>query len=113
MHALVAPAVWWAKVAFALNSLAAASIVCLVVAFTAFVADPLDLGAIIVMWHATRTVAVLDIRVVLVAPDAVEEWGRGEGREKGRKGGEGVWWRGWDVVEHVCVQGLCGDGSDE
>jgi hypothetical protein len=38
-------------------------------------------------------VPVLDIDVVFVAPDAVEEGRRGEGREKGSKGGEGVWWR--------------------
>ena len=53
VHALVAPAVWRAKVAFALNRLPAATIVCLVVAVTAFVAGPLDLGTLIVMWHAT------------------------------------------------------------
>jgi hypothetical protein len=53
VHALVAPTVWRAEVAFALNRLAAAFIECLVFAVTAFVADPLDLGAIIVMWHAT------------------------------------------------------------
>jgi hypothetical protein len=100
VHALVAPAVWRAKVAFALNRLVAATIECLVVAVTAFVAGPLDLGALIVMWHATRAVPVLDIGVVFVAPDAVEDWRRGEGREKGSKGGEGVWWRRWDVVEH-------------
>jgi hypothetical protein len=113
VHALVAPTVWRAKVAFALNRLSAAMIVCLVVAVATFVADPLDLCTIIVMWHMTRAVPVLDIGVVFVAPDAMEDWRRGQGGEKGRKGDEGVWWRRWDVVEQVCVQGLCGDGSDE
>ena len=31
---------------------------------------------------------------------------RGEGREKGSKGGKGVWWCNWDVIEQVCVQSL-------
>lgn len=103
MHALVTPTVWRAKVAFALNCLAAATIECLVVAVTIFVAGPLDLSAFIVMWHAARAVLVLDIGVVFVATDTMEEWRWGEGCEKGSKGGEGVWWRHWDVVERVCV----------
>jgi len=48
-----------------------------------------------------------------MAPDAVEERRRGEGREKRCKGGKGIWWRRWDVVEQVCVKGLCRNGSDE
>jgi len=63
-----------------------------VLAVTAFVADPLDLGTIIIVWHMTRAVPVLDIRVVFMAPDAMEDWRRGQGGEKGRKGDEGVWW---------------------
>ena len=58
------------------------------------VVDPVDLSAVIIVWHAARVVPVLDISIVGMTPDAVEEW-----------------WRGClvaqlDVVEHVRVQDL-------
>ena len=52
VHALKALTVWRAIVAFALNRLATAKIACLIVAVTAFVASPLDLNIIFVMWYA-------------------------------------------------------------
>jgi hypothetical protein len=45
-----------------------------VLAVTAFVADPLDLGTIIVVWHMTRAVPVLDIlQVTLHNPSVLQE----------------------------------------
>ena len=113
VHALVAPSVWGTEVALALNCLATATIVCLVITVTARAPDPLDVSTIVIMWHAARAVPVVDISKVVVAPDAVEEGRRGECDEKRGKGGEGVGWRLWDVVEHVCVEGLWRDGGDE
>jgi hypothetical protein len=76
VHALVAPSVWGAEVALAIDRLAAATIERLVLTVIApGAADPLDLSTVVVVWHATRAIPVLDIRIVVVAPDAVEEWG--------------------------------------
>ena len=56
---------------------------------------------------STLAVPVLYISVAFVALGTVEEGRSGEG-------GEGACWLCWDVVEHVvCVQGLCGNGSDD
>ncbi len=83
MDALVAPSVWRAEVALAFNRLATAVPERLVLAVAAAAADPLDLGALVVVRHAARPVAVLDFGVVGVAPDAVKKRGRLERREEG------------------------------
>ena len=83
MHALVAPSVWRAKVALAFNRLATAEPERLVLAVAAAAANPLDLGALVVVRHVARPVAVLDIGVVGVAPDTVKKWRRLERREEG------------------------------
>jgi hypothetical protein len=84
VHALVAPSVWRTEVALAIDCLAAATIERLVLtAIAPRTADPLDFGAVVVVWHAARAIPVLDISIVGVTPDAVEEWWRGESGEKG------------------------------
>ena len=84
VHALVAPPVWGAEVALTIDCLAAATIERLVLAVIApGAADPLDVGTVVVVWHAARAIRVLDIRIVAVAPDAVEDWRWGESCEKG------------------------------
>ena len=113
MHPLVAPSIGRAKVALAFNCFAAAPIIRLVLTVAARAADPLDIGAVVVMRHTARSITILNFRVVDVAPDAVEDWGRGERREKGGKGDKDVWWGFGNMGKHVCVQRLWGDGGDE
>jgi hypothetical protein len=113
VHPLVAPSVGWAKVAVTFNCLIAAPKERLVLAAATRPADPLDIGAVVIVRHAARAVCILDFRVVCMAPDTVEEWGWSERREKGGKCDEGVGWRRGNMVEHVCVERLRGDGSNE
>jgi hypothetical protein len=76
VHALVAPPVWRAEVALALNRLSTAAPVRLVLGvITPGTADPLNLGAIVVVRHAARAVTIVNFGVVGVASDAVEERG--------------------------------------
>ena len=78
VHALVAPPVWRTFVAVALDSLAAATIFYLVLVATACPADILGLTATSIMWHEAGAVPVLDFDEIVVAPDAMERWRRGE-----------------------------------
>lgn len=84
VHALIAPSIWWAEVALAIDRLATTVIFRLVFATIASAAtDPLDIGALVVVRHAARPVVVIDFCVVSVATDAVEARWWFESREKG------------------------------
>ena len=84
MHAFIAPSVWWAEVALAINRLATAAIMRLVFAAIAAAAtDPVDIGALVVVRHTARSVIIIDFCVVGVATDAVEARWWLESREKG------------------------------
>lgn len=114
MHALVTPPVWWAEVTLALNGLSTTTIVRLILGVKPpGAADPLNIGALVVVRHAARAVVILDFRVVRVTPDAMEERGRFDRREEGRDGGEGVPGALRDLRERVCVQRFGGDGREE
>lgn len=113
VHALVAPSVRRAEVALTVYPLAAAPPKRLVLTVTAPAADPLNVRAVVVVRYTAGPVIVLDFGVVSMAPDAVEERGRYECREKGGKSEESVRWCHWDVGEHVRVQGLWGNRGDE
>lgn len=76
-------------------------------------ADPLNLGAIVVVRHAAGAVAILDLCVVGVTPDTMEERGWFDRREEGGKGREGVPWALRNLRERVCVQRFGGDARDE
>jgi hypothetical protein len=104
VHALVAPPIWWAEIAFTIDRLTTTSIERLILASIASrPTNPLDRRAIVIMRHATRAVVVLDLGIIGVAPGAVETWWRGKRREEGREDRERVGWRVGYVREHVRV----------
>jgi hypothetical protein len=113
MQPLVAPAVWWAKVALSLDGLTAAAVLRLVLAATTAHTDALDVSAVIVVRHMARPVCILNVGVIGMTADAVETWRWCECREEGCQRRERVWWRDGDIRKHVCVQGLGGNCGDK
>lgn len=79
----VAPPVWRPHVSISLDSLSTACPKSLILSSLSFRHSySRNLRTFIIMVHHTATVGILDIKVELVAPNAVEPWWRSQGREE-------------------------------
>jgi len=120
VFAFITPPIWWAHVAVALDSFAAAAPQSLIFCSKAFAAAggayAFYFGTFIVMGNQTTPVCVFDLEVALVAPYTVQTRRRRKGCKEVEQNCESGWvWRrqGIKVSQCVGMQSLGRNGSDE